>query len=695
MTESTSSSKSAFAATDRPSVGGAYALRDLSAVVQRFHRSRDATWLSIARSIAAGLGVEAPIAPDVRPEATARPFPAATVFLLGATSGETPGCIGHVSARPSAWSIGGAGAGESVATIRGGAEIADTVVQRIVEAVRGLSPDAVRPETELVVPTNGEGDSHALAVAIAAMHALLRCGVPPGLAATGGFDAGADGGHPRFRSVPIETLPAKLAAATRWGVRILVVVEDQPLPDDLPPDLRIVRVAHDPGALPLLVLQLASEGAAARDATEAWRKALALYDLRVASRRGEPIESVWSVTAPFVDPVVEGLDRVTPPSPEAVREAVVRRGLDPVVVGLAADIRSRVLLHAGRSVESAWWDAIAVGLRGQGDLPDGLLGDHILLRQPSHRSILALDLGALDDPLPSDPRRESHPHVVLDRSIEDLERRWRTRHQTLLGIFATNSRWRRQLYLARRDLDRSRFDAATTDLLRWRSRWEDLLDDHARLGLRMGDTDLSRQWNYVLEHAVTDVSLRDPDGFSRGGGDIEVRRQVAAAWHADEGLLADLQARLASSEPLKAFDLRGLLQWLWVSVETAVPPAVGDRCREILLDGRDFAAVGVAEWWWRLLDADSPDRRLVHDTFRRVIEPHIGAEAAADDGRPTGIPRVVALRRAAILDLDGVPSAPGSSWVESVAPPAGPASLRAMFEDLRSRPGRILLRTPY
>ncbi len=356
MTESASSSKSAFAATDRPSVDGAYALRDLSEVVQRFHRSRDASWLSIARSIAAGLGVEAPIAADVRPEATARPFPAATVFLLGATSGGTPGCIGHVSARPATWTVGGAGLGVSDATIAGGSDLAQAVKTAVLESVRPVSPEAVSPDCEIIIPTPGEGDSQALAVAIAAMHALLGCGVPPGLAATGGFDPH----HTKFRTVPIATLPAKLAAAGRWGLRTLVVVEGQPLPDDLPDGLRIIEASRDPEALPLLVLQLASDAGWEESAIAAWRRALALYDLRVASRRDEPIDSVVDVIRPFLDPVAGLLDPGAVPIPSAVQAATRTANCDPILVGLAADIRSRVLLHAGRSVESAWWDAMAV-----------------------------------------------------------------------------------------------------------------------------------------------------------------------------------------------------------------------------------------------------------------------------------------------------------------------------------------------
>lgn len=727
-----------------PSPSAAYAEADLAGVVARFHdpRSRDGGWLAIARTLAEALGRGEAVDPSIRPEAVGRPLPPATVFLLGATEGPTPGCLGHISARPSSWTIGGRGGGRSEATIADGLDVAEGVVAAVLETVRSLAPDAVAPELEVVVPIAGEGDSHALAVGIAAMHALLRGPVPRGTAATGGFDPAVG----RFRPVPVETLGAKIAAARRWGVRRLVVVAGQPFPGDAPPaDLEVLEVSDDPGVLPLLVLALAGSGSgadvaagdtsAAQASLDAWRRALALYDLRVARRRSESIESVHRTTAPFLDPVLERLRRASGATmaaetssfpgldvdAEAVRDAVRAADVDPVLAGLAADIRSRVHLHVGRTVESAWWDSVSVALRGIGDLPDGLLGDHLLHQQPSHRSVLALDLGDLDDADPAPMEMEpgmrigldagvgvpigpSHPHAELDRVIDDLEHRWRTRHQSLLAVFASNTRWRRRLYLARRDLDLERFHAATADLLRWRDRWRDLLESHARDGLRMGDTDLARQWNYVVEHAITEVSLLDSDGFARGGASLDIRREVAARWAADAELVADLDTRRAAPEAMSSFDLRGLLQWRWLLGDERLPDSVVTRCRACLADGRGPAGigadVGVAEWWRRSPTIDGRDLELVHDTLRRSLVPHLRRMTGDPSAPPPGIPRIVALRRAAMLDLDGVPvtediDSTGAGWVAAIERPSGPPTLRRLFDDLVSRPAMLLVRTPY
>lgn len=683
-----------------PGFADVYALPDLEAVVTAHRRSRHGRWLALARGLAEALGHAAPVEPSVRPEIQAVSLPPATVFLLAATDGSPPGCLGHVSARPAAWSLGMPGAGESASKIADGADLVEAVVGRVVSSVRALSPDAIRPETSVEVPVAGAGDSHGLAVAIASMHAMLRARVPAGLAATGGFDRASG----RFTAVPLETLPAKLAAVERWGVRTLVIVDGQVLPECLPPELRVIRMSPDPGALPLLVLELADDVARASrpdapsvDARRAWQQALALYDLRVATGLDEPVDAVLAKTAPFVEAVASGLEAMRIPSEDAVREAFEASTADPLVVGLAADIRSRALLHAGRSVEAAWWDGVSIGLRGLGDLPDGMLGDHMLYRQPSHRSILAIDLGDIDDP-DATTAAGSHPHAVLDAAIRDLEGRWCTRHQALFAIFASNTRWRRRLYLARRDLDLGRFDQAASDLLRWRHRWEDLLEVHARHGLGMGNTDLARQWNAVLEHAVTEVSLRDPEGFSTGGGDDGLRRGIASRWIEDELLLRDLEDRHAAIGTLSAFDLRGLLQWLWLQGEEPLPDGVATRCRVVLggTEKHPVSAVrGVAEWWWRFPGLADADRQLVLGLLRGSLDAELVGGTHADRGRATGVHRIVGLRRARILDLEGLEGSPKGNWVDSVARPDGPESLQQAFDDLRSQPESLLVRVPY
>jgi hypothetical protein len=203
-------------------------------------------------------------------------------------------------------------------------------------------------------------------------------------------------------------------------------------------------------------------------------------------------------------------------------------------------------------------------------------------------------------------------------------------------------------------------------------------------------------------------------GFARGEGDGGIRREIAARWGRDDGLRADIEARWSRIATLSSFDLRGLLQWVWLSGEMSTPepvPTSGSgrcplpselsaRCRMVVGassdSSSDSASIGVAEWWWRLLEPADADRLVVHAALRRSLDGHLSGEADGD-GRssPPGVHRLIALRRAAVLDLDRVSGSPGRDWTASIVAPDRPASLVRTFEELRSRPEQLLVRTPY
>ena len=80
-----------------------------------------------------------------------------------------------------------------------------------------------RWECEIAIPREGVGDSHALAAGIAGVLALFGCRCRASTAATGGYDAATG----LFTPVPSATLGAKLAAAERWGIRRIMIVDGQ------------------------------------------------------------------------------------------------------------------------------------------------------------------------------------------------------------------------------------------------------------------------------------------------------------------------------------------------------------------------------------------------------------------------------------------------------------------------------------
>ena len=636
---------------------------DLQACRARYQSDpRRYEWLALGRGLELRLGLTASVFEGLRPEVDPVLLPPATVFMLGAVDGTPAGCLGHVTAEPSSRTLGGPVVSQSERRIDGSASLVDSLVQGLVESVRPLTPDVAVPRVRIVSPLDGVGDSHALAVGIAAIHALVGARVPDGTAATGGYDVARG----CFTPVPVETLVTKAAAAHRWGVRRVLVVEGQEIPEAARHDgLEWSSIGADPSSLTLQVLALAGGNGeeAMRDETmiESLRLSLAVHDMQVLQAIGTPMETVFKVTEPFLA------------EPDAQAQAPAT-AVDPILAFLAADIRSRMLLHAGATAESAAWHRRASVHLGQGDLPPGMLGDHLLYQHPAHASVLALDLGILENETPG-----GEAHRRLDAVIEDLESRWCTRHQVLLRLFARNTRWRRRLHLARWHLEPERLVEAEADLLAEQSRWDELLSTHATERLGMRNSRISRQWNYLIEQVATEVALADPERFSRRRGGVPEFAAERIAAH--PGLEVELRRRAMDPGGLSDFDLRGLLQgwWLLGDYEAEKIDLVLGAVPNHRTVGR--SSLRWMEWLWRFGDS-------VHPSVATSLAAEIRRHQAGPGG---GIGRLLALRRAAMLDQTGG----DRSWFDSVASPEGPESLVTAFEGLRAKPVAVLARSPY
>ena len=356
MSESVNHPSDASAVLDWAAV---YRESDLESGRARYHEDLRYERIALGRGLAERLG-----RPDVyeglRPEVERERLPPATVFILGATAGESPGCLGHVSAANTIRSLGLVSLGGSAATIHGSEDVVSGVIAATLDAVRPLAPDAGSPRLEVVTPREGEGDSHALAVGMASLHALLDASVPRGLAATGGFNPETR----RFTPVSPVTLSAKAAAASRWGITRVLVVDGQSIPKAARrPGIEWVPVSADPAGLLLTLLQPSTveHDSVSQDVL---RRALALYDIQVARSRREPLATVFRVTSPYLamfDAKVgwnpeagigsgdsHGSDGWGPPAEAEIGPALQDFGGDPILALLAADIReSRELLPNG------------------------------------------------------------------------------------------------------------------------------------------------------------------------------------------------------------------------------------------------------------------------------------------------------------------------------------------------------------
>ena len=340
-------------------------------------------------------------------------------------------------------------------------------VTLVTDPMTELLPNAPRPLPELSVGQASTGDSVALPAGVGALLQLFGVPWPADLIVTGGVDLESG----RFTAVPAETLPGKLAALKSWGFTRLGLI-DAALENhsEALDGVRVEYLPADPAALPAALAGL--QGVELREADVA--RALALFDLRIGRAGPQLLDQVLETTAVFVE-----------------------HG-SPLVRHLAHDMRSRALLHAGRSDEASEALAHADRLHGQGDLPDGRLRDVLRYQQSAHRSVVHLDLGDWSDDHPA--------HQAVDTLIDELDGRWDTRHERLMRIFLANTRSRRMEFRGRLDSNATLFDRAWSDLVADRDRWTELLEDYAIGELHLRDTSRARIENQLIDIASSRVA---------------------------------------------------------------------------------------------------------------------------------------------------------------------------------------------
>ena len=707
-------------ATSRITWAKAYGCDDPRETLERYNAAREEQgWISIARAFESRLRIPRFVPDSLRPEIIAANLAPATIFLLAATNEDPPGRIGHVSAELAVSSFGSTTVEMPGKRLAGGQIVADEVTKSLLKVVRFLAPDATAPSFQIVIPREGVGDSHALACGLAGMLAMLGTGSRVGVAATGGFDVIKR----RFVPVPASSLRSKLEAAHRWGVQRLFVVEGQSfegVPDF--PDrsghslgiswsgIEIIEVPSDPAALPVQV----AEHVALNPPHAALRHALGLYDFNVARLLETTLDAVFEATAPFIpDSIRDEMALLTDdadccdasqPASDVQHERSAGGVTDPILILMAADIRSRKCLHEGRSAEAAAWLEIARRHRFQGDLPDGVIGDYLQYEQAAHRAIVALDQGDLRDSEPA-----GGVHAELDELISDLDQRWCTKHQAMQQIFLQNTRSRRVLYLARLTGREDLRTQALDDCLAGRSRWQELLEDHAAKKLKLGNTTIRRQENFWIEHLVTQASMIDPTAFGTGswhpsGSSITGLEEAQGVW---------TESAAFEVRDLSSYDLLALVQWRWLTqaVDRNELETIRIRLLGMVKALPAEATAGhpicsVAEWLLRIDTAGMLDRTSLHQLLADALVPHVhDPRETPEVGVPSidllsgSIQRVLALRTAAVLDQEKVSintkELDAPSWLSSIRSAARPDSLKSLFDEVRSDPSLVVARCPY
>jgi hypothetical protein len=644
----------------RPDWGWALS-RDPNDLVELLRAGRANIWLErLLRGLDARLGgvLELP-APTREAARTGCWLPADVVPIVGALPGGE-GALGIVRLNRSEHALSSPELNLEQRTGRSGDSslAARDGVALVTNMLAELLPNAPRPLPELSVGRASTGDSVALPSGVGALLQLFGVPWPEDLIVTGGIDLESG----CFTAVPSETLPGKLAALKSWGfTRIGLVSTGMAAVESLSSSLDGVRVESlpsDPAELPAALAGL--EGIELREADVA--RALALFDLRVGRAGPHLLDRVLETTAVFVE-----------------------HG-SPLVRHLAHDMRSRALLHAGRSDEARTELEHADRLHGQGDLPDGRLRDVLRYQQGAHRSVVHLDLGDWSDDHPA--------HQAVDVLISELDGRWDTRHERLMRIFLANTRARRMEYLGRLDSEASRFDRAWSDLIVDRDRWTELLEDYAIGELHLRDTSRARIENQLVDIAASRVAC----GL-----------ELPADW------LVILEEVALHSSPVLVDEAVASIFWFHFDDGSKVP--VGGDGFNALARLRRHRALG-AEVLPPELKALQGSSRLSLGAGAPGFVPHpwfVWFEQAAllarehgssiplpdrdeTSGYPlgwahlkdpgTGIMGILALRSRLVLESLGFKLPRAAEYV-------GTASLAVLHEDLASRPGEVWIRAPY
>lgn len=514
-----------------------------------------------------------------------------------------------------------------------------------------VMPRANAIDVRLHMAQPGAGSSVSFPAGIGALLRILGCAWPADLVATGGIDVRSG----RFLSAVRDTIEAKARTAAAFGYKRLAVViddDDAPLPEVIG-GLRVIPLPAHPVALLMALAQL--DGVDFHE--EQLVCALALYDLRIARQGAHMIEQVIEETEPYVSCGA------------------------PIVEHIAWDMRSRMLLHAGRSDEARAAMEEADKRNGMGWRPEGRLGEVLRYQRVAHRSIVHLDLGEWNDDL--------RCHGEVDALIAELDARWPTRHERLMRLFLANSRARRHEFLGRLHGDAARFDAAWSDLTCDQSEWTPLLDTYAREQLQLSDTTSARVENQLVDLAASRLA--------RGVSLPEQWRTLIASRNMTRSALArnDDSAVLVFDGPSgelaiggDGFDACAGLQLHAVLGKGGLPDELAPLQDAISCRLTPSAAAGLPFPWFVWLERVA--LALASQGGQSFTLPNqawsglLGCDS-------NSIMRILALRSAHTLATLGE----GANELFALAPPDPRTPLRALFDDLASQEKLVLQRAPY
>ncbi len=478
----------------------------------------------------------------------------------------------------------------------------------------------------LLIEGEPEGGSEALATFVAGLSLILDLKHGHATTATGAFKNG------EFGTVNEHTIIAKIEAAQRFGYKRMIVVEGQ---GGIPQELEgfVVRVPTDPVLAMPAILELIETD----DRPEAMALVLSAFDqAKVRTCGGLNEDSgkrVLQVLDPFIAPRFSKLTRF-----------------------VAHDLRSRVLLHLGKTEQAHREDVSAEEVRPK-YLPDsGWLLHYLKWHRIAHRSVLLLDQGHWCD--------DDSAHRKLDCVLQSLSV-CETRAEALARLYLRNARARRWDFLGRLRGDKSLLRDSFEEYTRNHEEWQDHCDYAKSIGL--DDGDIRRQENQAMDPMVAIFELEGA---------------------LDRDLLGQLRFWPSHSyDPKKEspFDLVAGIRWLAVTDVEKANSLVPDVLARLEVDGKDKC---ISYPWFLAYESilrhdlgGSAAQGVAVVNLLNVLE----ELESKDSGSVLGI---LALRTRRLLELAGADLKAALAF-------GGTSPLSDLAEDLLSEPSTLVRRCPY
>ncbi|MFH0946255.1 MAG: hypothetical protein V2A76_13730 [Planctomycetota bacterium] len=366
----------------------------------------------------------------------------------------------------------------------------------------------------VMAPSDVEGGSAGLASLIACLARSIGLEIPGDLAATGCL--AIDGNEVRILPVHEETIAGKVEALRRHGYRRIMIPSGQQSQFDAQmragDDIVLIPLAETVSEALPVILGVLVEGVSA---TQPLMKTLLLLD-RVCVRSPH------------------GVDRGFPRN--LVR--AIRRGGEPILRILAADLGARWATHVGRP-GAARLDAYVERVMESQSIPigDPWLAEYFDSHQLAARAIRALDAGDWN------LGRKSRAWDELDAEIEELSRRHERRSRRFINVrdrFALfvclNTRAFLKLFRGRLERDQGLVLEGLEDRVALFGEWDELV----RYGTDLGHADctLGRQQNYVIDAlaSASELGALPPGAF-------QVMSRLQETLPAEPALSEDLESR--------------------------------------------------------------------------------------------------------------------------------------------------------